>query len=630
MASSKDKHLPTIAPGPGPLREYKPLTKNKKSSSACLPCKQAKRKCTGRPAPCKACENNKSECVFDESKDLRRKLAAKQTSKDLAKTSEDLEYYRRVLRILVGQLRTSIGEQLEDLLTVVRQGRGDLDEVATNVLERFPHAFETAVPEGSPADASDTSSEGLRSPEDLQSVGSQDSSSAMVNHSRISIRELCDTPLLRVECRAWTAVTQDDHLVSHLISVYFTWDHPLMQVVDQNLFLEHMKLGDTRSKFCSPMLVNSILALASIYSHYPEVYGAPGDVYSRGQHFFEEAERQWKAQEGRPSLANIQALALMSHNLKLQGKDNASWLYLRQAVQLEQDIGIFRSSSSRPSEWDRMSDELKYSSARTAWGVFIMNSHMSMESRRISNLELPRLMLSEMDGPQSDTTWVPYPVRDREDYPERLANLPYVLSKMVDLTETVLDIQSLFFDKAFNMGIDKVWKEVDSLYSRLEEFLKSLPDTEVIDGEPIPQMLFLHIKCHQVIISLLGLLLEQRNTETSLDPSTIEWVQTKQIHAATQIADYLDLYCRHYGLPHTPSLIFGPAKSGALTLLPFLNDESVNAAFSVLWKFLGSFSRQFPAAKDALFEIYSVLDSSPNPLPEEVVASVHRRDSECS
>jgi hypothetical protein len=37
-----------------------------------------------------------------------------------------------------------------------------------------------------------------------------------------------------------------------------------MQVVDQNLFLEHMKLGDTRSKFCSPMLVNSILALASV------------------------------------------------------------------------------------------------------------------------------------------------------------------------------------------------------------------------------------------------------------------------------------------------------------------------------------------------------------------------------
>jgi hypothetical protein len=155
------------------------------------------------------------------------------------------------------------------------------------------------------------------------------------------------------------------------------------------------------------------------------------------------------------------------------------------------------------------------------------------------------------------------------------------------------------------------------LYSRLEEFLQSLPDTEIIDGERSSLTPCCSIKCHQVIISLLGLLLEQRNTETSLDPSTIEWVQTKQIHAATQIADYLDLYSRHYGLPHTPSLIFGPAKSGALTLLPFLNDESVNAAFSVLWKFLDSFSRKFPAAKGALFEIYSVLDSSPNPLPRK-------------
>ncbi|KAL2856617.1 fungal-specific transcription factor domain-containing protein [Aspergillus pseudoustus] len=625
MASGKDKQLLNIAPGPGPLREFRPLTKNKKSSSACLPCKQAKRKCTGRPAPCKACENTQSDCIFDESKDLRRKLAAKQTTKDLAKTAEDLEYYRGVLKVLVRQLRTSSGENLEDVLTVVRKGRGDLDEVATNILQKFPHAIDTAFPEGSPADASDTSSE------DLRSVESQESS-PVPSHSRISIRELCEpTPLVKVDdCRPWTAVTQDKHLVSHLISVYFTWDHPLMQVVDQNMFLEHIEIGDTNSMFCSPMLVNSILAVASTYSHYPEVYGAPGDVYSRGQHFFREAEKQWKAQEGQPSLANIQALALMSHNLKLQGKDNASWLYLRQAVQLGQDIGIFRPPSSRPSEWDQMPEELKHASVRTAWGVFILNSHMSMESRRISNLEIPRLPLREMNGTESDTKWIPYPVQDHRDYPERPANLPYVMTKMVDLTEAVLDIQDLFFNKAFDMSIDKVWEEVDSLYRRLKDFLQSLPDTEIIDGQPIPQMLFLHIKCHQVIISLLGLLLEQRNSETSLDPSTIEQIKSDQVHAARQIANYLDLYSRHYELLHTPSLIFGPAKSSALTLLPFLNDGSASTAFTVLWKFLESFSRRFPAARDALFEIYSVLRDSPNPLPEEILAVVQRRDSEYS
>ncbi|KAL2815329.1 hypothetical protein BJX63DRAFT_420414 [Aspergillus granulosus] len=618
MASGKDKHLPTIAPGPGPLREFRPLTKNKKSSSACLPCKQAKRKCTGRPAPCKACKNTQSDCIFDESKDLRRKLAAKQTTKDLAKTAEELEYYRRVLRILVRQLRTSTGEKLEDVLSVVRKGCGDLDEVATNILQRFPHALDPAFSDEAPADASDTSSEDL-------SVVSQESSLG-TTHSRISIRELCEpTPVVKVDdCRPWTAVTQDNHLVSHLMSVYFTWDHPLMQVVDQHIFVEHMKVGDTSSKFCSPMLVNSILAVASTCSHYPWVYGVPGDVYSRGQLFFQEAEKQWKAQEGQPSLANIQALALMSHSLKLQGKDNASWLYLRQAVQLGQDIGMFRTPSSRPSEWDQMPEELKHASARTAWGVFILNTDMAMESRRISNLEIPRLPLSEMGDIESDTRWAPYP--EYKDYPERLVNLPYIRTKMVDLTGTVLDTQNLFFNRVFDMTIDKVWEEVESLYHRLEVFHQSLPGMEVIDGEPIPQVLFLHIKCHQVIISLLGLLLEQRNSETSLDPSTIERIKSDQVHAARQIASYLDLYCRHYELSHTPSLIFGPTKSSALTLLPFLNDASASTAFTVLWKFLESFSKRFHAARDALSEIYSVLRDSPNPVPEEIVAVVHRRD----
>jgi hypothetical protein len=49
------------------------------------------------------------------------------------------------------------------------------------------------------------------------------------------------------------------------------------------------------------------------YSDFPEVFAIPGDVTSKGTQFFNEAEALWKAEEGHPSLANIQALALMSH-----------------------------------------------------------------------------------------------------------------------------------------------------------------------------------------------------------------------------------------------------------------------------------------------------------------------------
>lgn len=37
-----------------------------------------------------------------------------------------------------------------------------------------------------------------------------------------------------------------------------------MQVVDQEMFLEDMMVGDLSSNFCNPFLVNSILAVASV------------------------------------------------------------------------------------------------------------------------------------------------------------------------------------------------------------------------------------------------------------------------------------------------------------------------------------------------------------------------------
>lgn len=243
--------------------------------------------------------------MFNEHLDLRRKVAAQ-------KAQVDLERYQKLLWDLLEYLRTANDERIYRVLEIIRAGG--------NVEKNISLIIQPALAEGSPVDdmavdASDTSSDDYRVRKD----------------SRITVEKLCDNPLFQVPCKPWTKVTKDDHLVSGLVSLYFTWDHPIMQVVDQEMFLHDMTAGDLSSEFCSPVLVNSILAVACVscltfsicslafltfdktYSPYPEVYAVSGDVASRGQHFFEEAEARWKAEEGRPSLANIQALELMSH-----------------------------------------------------------------------------------------------------------------------------------------------------------------------------------------------------------------------------------------------------------------------------------------------------------------------------
>lgn len=90
--------------------------------------------------------------------------------------------------------------------------------------------------------------------------------------------------------------------------------------------LEYGLKGDPH--FCTPLLVSSILAVAAVgnsrsshstmtnfdqtYSDYPKICAIRGIDSTRGQNFFEEAERLWKAERGRPTLANIQAVTLMS------------------------------------------------------------------------------------------------------------------------------------------------------------------------------------------------------------------------------------------------------------------------------------------------------------------------------
>lgn len=84
-------------------------------------------------------------------------------------------------------------------------------------------------------------------------------------YARVTLETLCDIPRFRVPAQPWTNVTDDSSLVSHLISLYLTWDHPCSQLIDQDVFLKHMKAKDLTSEFCTPLLVNSLLAMASVW-----------------------------------------------------------------------------------------------------------------------------------------------------------------------------------------------------------------------------------------------------------------------------------------------------------------------------------------------------------------------------
>lgn len=82
----------------------------------------------------------------------------------------------------------------------------------------------------------------------------------LINSPRL--QALCEEPILFAPAKPWTKITDSDRLVSHLLSLYFTWDYPCYTWFDQDLFLADMIAG--QSRFCSPLLVNAILAHACV------------------------------------------------------------------------------------------------------------------------------------------------------------------------------------------------------------------------------------------------------------------------------------------------------------------------------------------------------------------------------
>lgn len=199
----------------------------------------------------------------------------------MKRTIQELSNYKELLDSLLSTLRSADQPEIDKVMNLIQNDRS-LQELACAVgcsattfedagtlsatshlaiSEDGDHPMEmnTGQLNTKAVSASDTE---VTSPDEAHpKEGSQTGPSP---YARISLENLCDNPPFTVPARPWTEVTDDEALVSHLVSLYFTWDHPCAQFVDQTIFLEHMKLQDPSSEFCTPLLVNSLLSMASV------------------------------------------------------------------------------------------------------------------------------------------------------------------------------------------------------------------------------------------------------------------------------------------------------------------------------------------------------------------------------
>ncbi|KAF4459425.1 Transcription factor [Fusarium albosuccineum] len=112
-----------------------------------------------------------------------------------------------------------------------------------------------------------------------------------------------------------------EELTTHLIDLYFKWEQPWCQVVDEAIFRRDMQNNGR-------------------YTGHLEVRADHRDPNTAGLFFLEKAEKLLQPDLKSPSITTIQSLAIMAVLYVAVGSDASGWLHHGMAIRLVLDMGF--------------------------------------------------------------------------------------------------------------------------------------------------------------------------------------------------------------------------------------------------------------------------------------------------
>lgn len=170
----------------------------------------------------------------------------------------------------------------------------------------------------------------------------------------------------------WTRVTDDEQLISHLMTMYFTWHYPFFTTLSKDLFYRDYVRG-LSTQYCSSLLVNAILALGSHFSCWKGAREDPHNPATAGDHFFKEAKRLLLENDEHENakLCTVQAFAIMSVREAGCGREGKGWVYSGMSFRMAFDLGLNLDLTSLGAH-NLMEEEID---ARriTFWGCFLFD-----------------------------------------------------------------------------------------------------------------------------------------------------------------------------------------------------------------------------------------------------------------
>ncbi|KAI9148115.1 Nitrogen assimilation transcription factor nirA [Paramyrothecium foliicola] len=184
--------------------------------------------------------------------------------------------------------------------------------------------------------------------------------------------------------RAFGPLDMPRDLRNHLLDLFWSWQNSWQYVVARDIFLADLDANKS-TRFCSPLLLAAIYAIASRYSDRPEVRTDTDDPETAGAMYAARAkvmlQHEWQA----PTVSTVQATALLALYSAGVNQESLGWMYSGIAVRLAFTLGLHLDCSHYVQQGIITTRDLEYRNVAW-WGVFVLDNLFTLGHGRPSGI----------------------------------------------------------------------------------------------------------------------------------------------------------------------------------------------------------------------------------------------------
>ncbi|KAK5160788.1 Nitrogen assimilation transcription factor nit-4 [Recurvomyces mirabilis] len=438
---------------------------------------------------------------------------------------------------------------------------------------------------------------------------------------------------------SWTNVTDDPELVVHLLNMYFTWHYTYFTTLSKTLFYRDFLLGrppitaKRKTYYCSPLLVNAILALGCHFTSHHGARDNPDDSATAGDHFFKEAKRliMENDEHEKPRLTTVQALALMSVREAGCGREAKGWVYSGMSFRMASDMGLNLDSGRLTTNKTINGDEAEEDVRRvTFWGCYLFDKCWSNYLGRLPQLQSSMITVPKVEVfPDEDAaTWSPYTDSGFTTANAQPARTRAVALQITKLCEISNDLMRNFYDPAEmerTKGKGAELKKLSDIHTRLESWRRELPNEFEPKEGCLASVLVMHMFFQLLFIHLFRPFLKYTQ-QTSPLPQNVS-PRKLCTQAAGMISKLMRLYKRSHGLRQICNIVVYITHSACTIHLLNMPDKNAKRDIVHGIKHLEEIAEGWPCARRTLAVLSVLARKWKIELPEEAVAVLTRTDA---